>query len=89
MKENIIFWLLLLFNFASFAAFGLDKFLAVKGLWRIKEKTLLTFAAVGGFGATIGMWLFRHKTRKPKFYITLPLFCIADAVAVWLILGTL
>ena len=51
-----------------------DKLRAKKHRWRIPESVLLASAALGGsLGALAGMWLFHHKTRKPKFYITIPL----------------
>ena len=51
-----------------------DKLRAKKHRWRIPESILLASAALGGsLGALAGMWLFHHKTRKPKFYITVPL----------------
>ena len=61
-------------NVAAFLMYGIDKWNARKGLWRIPEKTLLGIAAVGGsVGAYAAMQMFRHKTKKPKFYIGVPL----------------
>lgn len=55
-------------NFAAFAAFGIDKWKAEAGSWRISESTLLTLALIGGTpGAYAGRRLFRHKTRKQPF----------------------
>ena len=46
-----------------------DKQRAKKHRWRIPESVLLASAALGGsLGALLGMWLFRHKTRKAKFF---------------------
>lgn len=44
---------LLAINALSFILFGLDKYKAKKGKWRISETTLLTMAAIGG---SIGAW---------------------------------
>lgn len=61
-------------NVTAFLMYGIDKWNARKGLWRIPEKTLLGIAAVGGsVGAYAAMQMFRHKTKKPKFYIGVPL----------------
>ena len=61
-------------NVAAFLMYGIDKWNARKGLWRIPDKTLLGIAAVGGsVGAYAAMQMFRHKTKKPKFYIGVPL----------------
>ncbi len=65
---------LLLINALACLLMCLDKFFAKHDLRRIPEATLLGCAVLGGsFGALLGMLLVRHKTRKPKFYITLPL----------------
>lgn len=55
-------------NFLTFAAFGLDKVQAEKGLRRTSEQALLTWAVFGGTpGAFAGRAAFRHKTRKQPF----------------------
>lgn len=52
-------------NAVSFLMFGADKYFAIKNMWRISEKTLLSAAFVGGsFGALAGQKFFRHKTKK-------------------------
>ncbi|WP_066901468.1 DUF1294 domain-containing protein [Streptobacillus notomytis] len=58
---------LLTVNFLVFISFGIDKFLAIKNMVRIPEKTLLLLSLIGPFGAIIGMNFFRHKTKKLKF----------------------
>ena len=61
-----------------------DKQRAKKHRWRIPESVLL--ASLGGsLGALLGMWLFRHKTRKAKFFVTVPLLLAAQcALLYWL-----
>lgn len=55
-------------NFIAFALFGIDKAQAENGGWRVRERTLLHWAAFGGTpGAYAGRALFRHKTRKHSF----------------------
>lgn len=75
-----VVWIYLaLINMIGLIIFGMDKRKAIKGKWRIPEKTLLLVACFGGaVGAYLGMHLFHHKTNKPKFYITIPLLCILD-----------
>lgn len=52
-----------------------DKLAAKKERRRVRESTLLLLAALGGAGAMLAtMKTIRHKTRKPKFMITLPVF---------------
>ena len=69
----IIFLYLELVNLAAFALYGIDKRRAKRGKWRVPEATLLLIAVIGGsVGALAGMYLFRHKTRKPKFSVGVP-----------------
>lgn len=77
---------LLLANVVTFIAYGIDKYKAKKGKWRISEATLLVMAFVGGsIGAWLGMKAFHHKTMHKKFYIEVPTFIILQlAFAVWL-----
>lgn len=69
----------IIINIISFILFGLDKFLAIKHKNRISENTLILISFLGGsIGSLLGMKLFRHKTKKPKFYILIPLFIIIN-----------
>ena len=78
---------LLAINLLAFGLYGLDKRKASKGLWRISEARLLLVAALGGsLGAWLGMRVFRHKTRKMKFFVGVPLIFvlqIAAGVGIW------
>lgn len=68
---------LLLFNAAGFLLMHVDKQRARKKAWRISEFTLMAVAALGGsVGSLMGMYVFHHKTRKPKFFIGIPFFLI-------------
>ena len=72
-----------------FFIFGIDKSNAKKGKERIKEKTLLFYTAFGGaIGALIGRILFRHKTDKIYFSMTI-YFSIILEVVMFIILGYL
>ena len=65
---------LILINIVTCLLFGLDKRRAVRGQWRIRERTLLLLAAAGGAaGGWAGMYLFRHKTKKARFFVGIPL----------------
>lgn len=73
-------------NFVTFLLMGIDKFLAVKNMRRISEQTLLTFAFVmGGGGSLLGSILFRHKTRKWKFRLLLPVALLFNLSVLFLI----
>lgn len=64
-------------NLCTFLVYGWDKRCAVKGKWRVSERTLILFAAAGGsIGALLGMRVFRHKTRKNKFRFGVPVILI-------------
>ena len=65
-----------------------DKQRARKKRWRVPEATLLTVAILGGSaGCFLGMRLCRHKTRKPKFSIGIPVILLAQVLFLgWLIL---
>ena len=83
-KAFIIAYLLV--NLTVFAIYGIDKIKAVRNEWRISEKSLIGAAVLGAPGALIAMFVFRHKIRKPKFYIGVPLILIAEAVIAYLII---
>ena len=77
MKFFLLF--LLIINAAAFLLMLLDKYRAIHHLWRISEATLMTFAALGGsIGALAGMYLVRHKTRRRKFTVGIPLLLAAQ-----------
>ena len=64
-----------------------DKRAAVKGTWRVKENTLLLISALGGSPAMyLTMLLIRHKTRKPKFMVGIPIILIAELIIIYLVL---
>ncbi len=82
----IIIGYLLLANVVTFITYGIDKYKAKKGKWRISEATLLLMAVFGGsIGAWLGMKAFHHKTMHKKFYIGVPAIIILQiAFAVWM-----
>lgn len=52
---------------------GIDKWKAKKHLWRIPEATLFIIAIIGGsIGSILGMYTFRHKTRRWYFAYGMP-----------------
>ena len=76
-------------SLAAFAAFGIDKRLAVRHARRISERTLLLLCAAGGSaGGLVGMYLFHHKTRKRKFYLTVPLLLALQIAVVYAACGS-
>ena len=68
---------LIIINIISLITLALDKLFAIKNIRRISENALLLITIAGGvFGTTIGMVIFRHKIRKPKFLIIIPTILI-------------
>ncbi len=81
-------WYFLASNLFAFLLFGLDKRRAKKRAWRIPERTLLFAAFIGGAaGSLFGMLLFRHKIRKPLFYLGVPTLLIMQCALCYLCLG--
>ncbi len=83
---DIVVGYLLAVNVISFCLFGIDKYKAKRGKWRISEATLLAMAAIGGsVGAWMGMKVWHHKTMHRKFTIGVPLvFALQVALAIFL-----
>ena len=80
---NIILGYLLAVNITSFLSYGIDKYKAKKGQWRISEATLLTMATIGGsIGAWAGMRLWHHKTMHKKFKYGIPVIMIMQVCLV-------
>lgn len=54
----------------TFAAFGWDKRCAERGARRIPERTLHLLELFGGWpAALVAMRTFRHKRRKPAYFV--------------------
>ena len=85
--EKIIIYLIAI-NIIAFLAMGIDKWKAKRNAWRIPEQTLLSLVVLGGgIGGIAGMYTFRHKTKKPRFFIGFPLILITEiAVVIYFLL---
>lgn len=83
---KLIFVYLLIINAAAMLLMLADKQRAQKNRWRIPEATLLTVAVLGGSaGCLAGMYLVRHKTRKLKFVLGVPLILAVQLVLFFLL----
>lgn len=90
MLFTIIQTYLILINALALLLMLADKQKAKRGAWRIPEATLLGMAALGGsIGAIAGMYLFRHKTKHPKFAIGLPLILVIQLFAIFFVVTNL
>ena len=83
---ELLYLYLLLINALAFLLMLADKKKAKKKKWRIKERTLLGVALIGGsLGATLGMSLFRHKTRHLRFSMGLPVMLAVHIILIILL----
>ncbi len=91
MQNIIVFWLahpiiftyLPLINLVAFIVYTIDKISATTHAWRVREKTMLLLALLGGsLGALVAMNLFRHKTKKITFQFWLVLILCLQVVLI-------
>lgn len=72
---------LAIINLIGFFSMGIDKYKAIHHKWRIPENTLFIIAIIGGsIGSILGMQLFRHKTKHPRFVIGMPIILILQVL---------
>ena len=73
----IVAAVLVVLNLISFFLMRHDKQCAKKNQRRVPEKTLFLSAALfGALGGTLGMYIFRHKTKHWYFKVFFPLMMI-------------
>ena len=78
MIEALLYYLIAV-NVVTFLVYGIDKWKAKHGSWRISEATLLLLAIIGGsIGALLGMQVWHHKTQHKKFKYGLPLILLVQ-----------
>lgn len=81
--SSVGWWYLGVVNMLLLFMMGVDKSLAKSNSRRIPEKALFGFAILGGaLGGTVGMFLFRHKTKHWYFKLFFPLLAVADIAGV-------
>ena len=70
---------LIIVNVLGFMLYLIDKIKAKKHVRRISERTLFIVSFIGGvLGTIMGMFVFRHKTRKGYFML-----CNVSALILW------
>lgn len=85
-KVQIITFVLVIINMIGFIIAGIDKYKAVRKLWRIREKVFFFFCIVGGcIGVYCGLLLFRHKTRSWYFMYGIPAIFVLQILLVYYI----
>lgn len=84
--QDLVGCCLTVVNAVAFIVYGIDKYRARNGKWRIPEATLLMLAVVGGsVGAWLGMKVWHHKTRHRKFRYGVPAILLLQIVAATLL----
>lgn len=77
---------LLIMSLIGYISMWSDKKKAIKGKYRIPEKTLFLIAILGGsIGSILGMQKFKHKTKHWYFKYGMPLILIAQVSIIVLI----
>ncbi len=80
--QNILIYLVIV-NILGFLIMFIDKRKAKRDAWRIPEKTLFIVSMIGGsLGTLIGMYVFRHKTKKLKFKIGFPTILVIHLILI-------
>ena len=80
---NVFVVIYAIWNIAVFILYGVDKFKAQAGAWRVSEKTLLLCAlCFGAIGAFAGMKVFRHKTKHAQFTILVPIMIVLNLLVI-------
>ena len=84
--EDIMRYLIIyivIINIIAFLAMYIDKRKAKYGKWRIPEQSLFILALIGGsIGAIIGMYTFRHKTKKLRFSVGFPVILVLQIILI-------
>lgn len=84
MLESITI-IIVIINIVTFIIYGIDKYKAKKGKWRIPENSLIGLAIIGGsIGAYLGMRVWHHKTMHLKFKYGIPLIIVIQLVIVYM-----
>jgi uncharacterized membrane protein YsdA (DUF1294 family) len=79
----ILVYFFLAISLVSFLLWGVDKYRAIQQQWRIPENWLIGLTVCGGaLGALAGMLVFRHKIRKPLFWILVITFLTLQGLLV-------
>jgi len=74
-------------NLLGFGLMKLDKYYAIKGKYRISEKTFFIISALlGSIGVYAGMYTFRHKTKHLNFTVMVPVLFILNILTIYFLI---
>ncbi|MDR0978873.1 MAG: DUF1294 domain-containing protein [Lachnospiraceae bacterium] len=89
--QNILIYIIFI-NLITFLAMYIDKQKAKQHKWRTKEGTLFMLVILGGgIGGIVGIYMFRHKTKKLTFTVGFPTILILEILFIiyWLVVNPL
>lgn len=85
----IILGYFFIMNVVGFVIMGMDKWRAKRREWRISEATLFAVCIFGGsIGSTLGMFIFRHKTKHWYFKYGFPAIMLIHFILVIMVIGS-
>lgn len=77
--------IIVIINIVTFIIYGIDKYKAKKGKWRIPENSLLGLAIIGGsIGAYLGMRVWHHKTMHLRFKYGIPFIIVMQLIIAYM-----
>lgn len=80
---QFLFYYLVIINAIGMSVMYIDKQKAINGKFRIPEATLWKIAFVGGaIGTTMGMKLYRHKTKHSNFKYGFPALAFVESAII-------
>lgn len=81
MSFKFALFIILALSILCFVLVFVDKKRAIDGKYRIKESRLFLISFFGGaLGCLVGMYIFRHKTKKQSFTVIIPIFLFVHIV---------
>ena len=87
MKDKLVLLFVIIIvciNLISFLSCAVDKDHAKRGRYRVRESILLKLSIFfGSYGMLLSMIIFRNKTRKPKFSVTVPLLVLLHSAILY------
>lgn len=82
----VVLGTVLTMNILGYLSMWSDKRRAIKGKYRISEKTLFAIALLGGsLGSILGMQKFRHKTKHWYFKYGMPFILVVQIVLIYVV----
>ena len=83
---KLIIIYIIIINLIGFFVMGSDKNRARHKAYRIPEFTIFSIAFIlGSAGVVLGMFFFKHKTKKPLFLFGLPALLILQLLAIFIL----